>query len=490
MTDYKVNIPEENFELKTDELIKGYESILLDGKQLPSNELKYYHSLKYSDHEVKNGGPPKYFTEARLLTNLLGDHYDWRFFNGVIYGSYEQTLILHRMVRAWLSFTRKNGIVTWVAHGSLLSWYWNGIAFPWDNDIDVQVPVMDLHKLSLHFNQTLVVEDAEDGFGRYFLDCGTFITLRAKGNGNNNIDARFIDVDSGLYIDITGLALSLTLPPDRYKKNLPANWKIDGNDYVPTNRQLKIYNCRNNHFSSLSELSPLIKTSIEGEIGYVPQKYTDILTVEYSKGMLNKKFQGHVFLPQVRLWLREEDLYYFIYHREKWNKYHSFTMKYANSDDGEDQEFFTDLQYELTEDEKKQLRAKSHSPLMLKDDEMSTIFKFTEDELLQLLHKDEIFMAYYGSKDFTSFHEEEIMHLLFGKSTAQLINDAPDFKPMKYDPFLFKMHNEYITYEEEVNRYLALLTAYEQQEKEQIIEQLKMLADEEIFNQPKKVSGE
>ena len=72
---------------------------------------------------------------------------------------------------------------------------------------------MDLHKLSLQFNQTIVVEDPEDGFGRYFLDIGSFITLREKGNGNNNIDARFIDIDTGLYIDITALALSNSETP-------------------------------------------------------------------------------------------------------------------------------------------------------------------------------------------------------------------------------------------------------------------------------------
>ncbi|KAK6455273.1 LicD family-domain-containing protein [Scheffersomyces xylosifermentans] len=469
MNAYKVDIPEERFELKYESMIQDYESRLLGGHHLPTNELKYYQSLKYSDYKVKNGGPPKYFGEARLLTNLLGDHYDWRFFNGVMYGTYEQTLILHRLVRTWLSFTRKNGIITWVAHGSLLSWYWNGIAFPWDNDIDVQVPIMDLHKLSLEFNQTLVVEDPEDGFGRYFLDCGSFITLREKGNGNNNIDARFIDVDSGLYIDITGLAISNTEPPKRYRDLLPKDYKIDNDDYVPTNKFLKTYNCRNKHFSRLSELSPLIKTSIEGEIGYVPQKYTDILNVEYSKGLLSKKFSRHIFLPQLRLWLREEDLYYFIYHRENWNKYHSYNSEYISRlNSGNDtEEFFTDFKYELTDAEKKMLKQKAqHKPLELKDDEMSTIFKFTEDELLELLNKDEIFMNFYGTREFTGFHEEEIMRLLFGKSSAQLINDSPDFRPMKYDPFLFKMHNEYITFEEEVNRYLALLSAYEQQESE------------------------
>lgn len=130
---------------------------------------------------------------------------------------------------------------------------------------------MDLHKLSLQFNQTIVVEDPEDGFGRYFLDIGSFITLREKGNGNNNIDARFIDIDTGLYIDITALALSNSETPKSDLAELPKNFEIKDNNYKPANELLQIYNCRNNHFNSYDELSPLMKSSVEGEIGYTHQ---------------------------------------------------------------------------------------------------------------------------------------------------------------------------------------------------------------------------
>lgn len=29
------------------------------------------------------------------------------------------------MVRAWLQMTAKEGIETWIAHGTLLGWWWN-----------------------------------------------------------------------------------------------------------------------------------------------------------------------------------------------------------------------------------------------------------------------------------------------------------------------------------------------------------------------------
>merc|ERR1712227_18590 len=166
----------------------------------------YKQSLEYSLAETN---PPKYFKEAKILKKEAnwahGGHYDWRFFAGLINFTDRQPPVLHGLLQAYLKFANANNITTWVAHGSLLSWYWNGVAFPWDNDIDVQMPIQDLHRLSREFNQSMIVDlggesDQEVRYGRYFLDCGTFISHRTAGKGNNNIDARFIDVDTGFYI--------------------------------------------------------------------------------------------------------------------------------------------------------------------------------------------------------------------------------------------------------------------------------------------------
>lgn len=460
ISDYEIKIPEEDFIFNHENITDDFEARLLNnGPELSMMESKYYKSLKYSQHAVKNESVTKYFEESRIIGSILGDHYDWRFTNGIHYGAYEQTLVLHRLVRTWLSFCRKNGITTWVAHGSLLSWYWNGIAFPWDNDIDVQVPIMDLHKLSMNFNQTLIVEDAEDGFGRYFLDCGTFITLRERGNGLNNIDARFIDVDTGLYIDITGLAVSNSGAPHRYKDELlPEGWNEQSHNRTNTNLFLKAYNCRNNHFSLYSELSPLVKTIVEGEIGYVPRKYADILKVEYNKGLLSKKFSGHIFLPQLRLWIPHDDIYYFLQDKEKWKQVNTFSETYKGGEDGEDR---FNLKYEITEAEKKAFKKAKGG---LNDEDLATIFELSADELLDFLSKDEIFISYYNTHEFTHFHEEEIMRLLYGKSASKLLDSAPDFPPMKYEPFMFKLQTDFLTFENEVGRYSDLINSYKELE--------------------------
>ena len=97
-----------------------------------------------------------------------------------------------------------------------MSWYWNGAIFPYDNDLDVQMPIKQLARLGELYNQTLVVEDLREGFGKYLIDVGTFIHNRDISNDGNHIDARFIDVDTGVYIDITGLSNVLVNRASRY----------------------------------------------------------------------------------------------------------------------------------------------------------------------------------------------------------------------------------------------------------------------------------
>ena len=47
------------------------------------------------------------------------------------------------------------------------------ITIPWDSDIDVQMPILDLHKLSRYLNQSVIVDFGHDinniRLGRYFL---------------------------------------------------------------------------------------------------------------------------------------------------------------------------------------------------------------------------------------------------------------------------------------------------------------------------------
>ena len=186
------------------------------------------------------------------------------------------------------------------------------------------MPIQDLHFLAKNFNQSLVVEDTSypdglfKGVGRFFLDVGNSITFRDLGNGNNNIDARFIDIDSGVFIDITGLSISNTQAPKRYRDKLKHGedkYKL----FQEQNQELQIYNCRNNHFISQNELSPLINTLIENIPVYVPLEYKDVLDEEYQNGGTEEtNFLDYYYFKNLRMWIETQQVLDYVNNPEKY----------------------------------------------------------------------------------------------------------------------------------------------------------------------------
>lgn len=72
---------------------------------------------------VEEDGWPKYFHEPG--GNDLANHYDSRYEHGILSYEDKQDTQVH-MMRAYLDFFKKNNIETWLAHGTLLGWWWNG----------------------------------------------------------------------------------------------------------------------------------------------------------------------------------------------------------------------------------------------------------------------------------------------------------------------------------------------------------------------------
>ncbi|EDK47529.1 hypothetical protein LELG_05710 [Lodderomyces elongisporus NRRL YB-4239] len=461
ISSYHHNIPEEHFKFNQTQALADLEKRIALGEKLNQREINYKESLEFSIDKIKNSHPGKYFYEAKLMGTNHGDHYDWRFFNKMLLMSREQAMTLHHLVRAWLSFTRQNGITTWIAHGSLLSWYWNGMNFPWDFDIDVQVPIRDLHLLSMNFNQSLIVEDPTEGTGRYFLDCGSYVGLREKNNGNNAIDARFIDVDTGMYVDITALAVSNTKAEEKYwKDNLPLHVKINENDWTELNTVMKLYNCRNNHFYSYDEISPLVKTVADGEIAYIPAKWENMLKREYRLGMTQPKFEKHVWLDKLRIWVPEEDVYYFLRNKTSWIEYYSKPALERNGVDSNGNPILPS--YCLTEEEKAELR-KFHNPFKdpaylyaLRDSHLEAIKNATLQDMEAFLLKDELLLTYISSRRFTWFHMDEMENKLLagdvgesvlGLAKELVVESGTNLElekhirtgSMMFDPFLYNM---------------------------------------------------
>ena len=134
--------------------------------------------------------------------------------------------------------------------------------------MDTQVLDTTLAYLADHFNHTLVEYTAPQGAKRqYLLDINPWSRQRERGQGHNIIDARWIDISTGLYIDITGLSrLELKEHPD-------------------------IWQCKNFHKYRLEDIFPLRRTTFEGVPASVPFQYDSVLLEEYStKALINTKF--------------------------------------------------------------------------------------------------------------------------------------------------------------------------------------------------------
>ena len=109
-------------------------------------------------------------------------------------------VLLNDLLDNFSQFFEKIGLRFWIAHGTLLGWSWNGKTLPWDDDIDVQTTVLQLW-YALKYNM-------DEWKGRYVFEINpNFVDRRLLRE--NVIDARFIDKETGAYIDITGKRMLL-----------------------------------------------------------------------------------------------------------------------------------------------------------------------------------------------------------------------------------------------------------------------------------------
>ncbi|KAI9374989.1 LicD family-domain-containing protein [Aspergillus egyptiacus] len=157
---------------------------------------------------------------------------------------------------------------------------------PWDWDIDTQVSEATLFRLADDFNGTVVHYNTADPNTQdsYLLDVNTWARQRDRGNGLNIIDARWIDMQTGLYIDITGLS--------RLDKEKPNEW-----------------GCKNNHFYTIDDIYPLRHTTFEGAAAKVPFLYEKVLMDEYQEKALKETHYNHyTWNPALEEWISDEEI--------------------------------------------------------------------------------------------------------------------------------------------------------------------------------------
>lgn len=89
---------------------------------LPAAVSKSTRSIEARENQ-KDKGLPKYFYEPG--GSMLGNHYDSRYYKGI--DNYEDRRFTQsHMLRAYFTFFAESGMETWLAHGTLLGWWWNG----------------------------------------------------------------------------------------------------------------------------------------------------------------------------------------------------------------------------------------------------------------------------------------------------------------------------------------------------------------------------
>lgn len=222
----------------------------------------------------KKPADTKYFHEPGASNEL--SHYDIRYYAGSPVSYEERGDALHHLIRSYLTVFRERNIETWIAHGTLLGWWWNGKIMPWDWDLDTQISASTLTWLGENLNMTMhnytsLNPDGTEFSRDYLLDINPNHVDRVRGDGQNVIDARWVDVRNGLFIDITGLS-----------------------EINPT-AQPGIWSCKNFHRYRTRDLYPLRETEFEGVKALVPYSFDKILTEEYSSRALTKTLhEGYV----------------------------------------------------------------------------------------------------------------------------------------------------------------------------------------------------
>jgi hypothetical protein len=140
-----------------------------------------------------------------------------------------------------------------------------------DWDLDTQVSGATLDYLGKHMNHTTHHYISEDKLveREYLLDVNPHHIERGRGDGLNIIDARWIDIQTGLFIDITGLS-------ETHPDVLPGVWS-----------------CKNYHRYDTHDLFPLRESLFEGVPALIPYSYDQILINEYQhSALVNTEWLG------------------------------------------------------------------------------------------------------------------------------------------------------------------------------------------------------
>lgn len=216
----------------------------------------------------------KYFTESSFHY-----HYDGRFADRTLPDE-KVVPYLSALIQTYLKTMEIVGAETWIMHGTLLAWWWNQKIFPWDNDLDVQISEPTIHFLADYYNMTehhFEIPGEKDG-RKYLLEINQHYAVKDTRDRLNVIDARWIDMSSGLFIDITAVRKDETKGAGELM-------------------------CKDRHHYRQDQIWPLRESTFEDVPAKIPYAYAELLKEEYgSKSLTNADFHDHHFNPKTSVW--------------------------------------------------------------------------------------------------------------------------------------------------------------------------------------------
>ena len=205
--------------------------------------------------------------------------------------------LLHHLFQSFHEWSLGTGFLYWLGHGSLLGQLWGGRVMPWDLDLDVQTTLAGLHAAVPH-NRTLFQ-------GRFWLDVNPFYVLRTSLNSRRGkaaepdvIDARWVDTWTGVYIDITAVALvPPASAPDRAQLRMREGLRPDaGPITAATLRDKSVHTYR------YGDLFPLTACAFAGLRSRCPASPERVLDCEYTPRWRDPHYEEWYFNSTTGAW--------------------------------------------------------------------------------------------------------------------------------------------------------------------------------------------
>ena len=248
--------------------------------------------------------------------------------------SYEdQKTNLSLLMQSYLITMSDIGAETWIIHGTLLGWWWNQKVcspkphrdidvtsfdgtiqiMPWDSDIDVQMTNDTVHMLASYYNMTIHSFDISDDEKRdYMLEVNPKYTDPSYADTLNVIDARWIDTETGLFIDITAVRPHLSkqgimCSKDQHEEKVRPDSPPSRAFYVfpPTNQPRSTPLTHTHQPPQVQDLFPLRDSLFEDQPVKIPYNYARLLTQEYGNAALTKtEYSDHRFNATSMQWER------------------------------------------------------------------------------------------------------------------------------------------------------------------------------------------